>query len=183
MKGPGIRYDIDIRRVWECSACGNRMKFLGDITASRCSCDAQEWMRLIIEKTEREFPIREKIVIPEEQYVEADAVEETPEAAVTTETPPAETVPESVAPEVAPIEAESAPEKVADTVQLPREKKNREQKKKPANQNEQPTAEQPDQVSSDSDKPTPQPEKPQPPKPSSSSSEEDDAFGENVFDD
>ncbi|MDC0308317.1 MAG: hypothetical protein P8M30_20080 [Planctomycetaceae bacterium] len=157
MKGPGIRYDIDIRRVWECPACGNRMKFLGDTTASRCSCDAHEWMRLIIERTDREFPIREQIVIPEEEPVEAEVkpVEETPESAVITEIPPPETVSESAAPEVAPTEAEIVSENVADTDQSPDK----------------------------SEQPKPLPAKPQPPKPTSSSSEEDNAFGENVFDD
>jgi len=75
MKGPGIRYDIDIRRVWECPTCGNRVKGPGDVTSRRCSCESQSWMRLIEQQARREFPIREKIVLPEEESVDSDATE------------------------------------------------------------------------------------------------------------
>jgi hypothetical protein len=156
MKGPGIRYDIDVRRVWECPACGNRMKFLGNITAHRCSCSAKEWMRLIIERSDREFPVRDKIVIPEEEYVEP--VEETPETEPATEA------------------SEAVSESAVETAPPPREEKT--QPKESSNKPETPTVQAEQQSPEHSDTPKPESSKPQP-----SSSDDDDAFGENIFDD
>jgi len=49
MKGPGIRIDLDVRRLWRCPRCGDERKATGTVTARVCSraeC-AGVWMRLV----------------------------------------------------------------------------------------------------------------------------------------
>ncbi|MDQ3333136.1 MAG: hypothetical protein M3552_21225, partial [Planctomycetota bacterium] len=59
MKGPGFRVDLDVRRVWECPACGRRLKMQGDVTNMSCDCRGagSENMRLVerLRKTESPF--------------------------------------------------------------------------------------------------------------------------------
>ncbi|MGH7130276.1 MAG: hypothetical protein ACREJB_11125 [Planctomycetaceae bacterium] len=51
MKGPGMRLDLDVRRVWECPACGTRIKLPGREVARRChQCEGHPWMRLVEDK-------------------------------------------------------------------------------------------------------------------------------------
>jgi hypothetical protein len=39
---------LDVRRIWECPACGRRVKREGEITSYKCHCqDPAMWMRLI----------------------------------------------------------------------------------------------------------------------------------------
>ena len=38
MKGPGLRIEIDVRRVWLCAVCGQGQRLTMDITAPRCFC-------------------------------------------------------------------------------------------------------------------------------------------------
>lgn len=38
MKGPGIRIDVDVRRAWRCSVCGQNLRLTMDVTAPRCFC-------------------------------------------------------------------------------------------------------------------------------------------------
>ena len=38
MKGPGLRIEIDVRRVWRCPTCGQNQRWPTDITAPRCFC-------------------------------------------------------------------------------------------------------------------------------------------------
>lgn len=172
MKGPGIRYDIDIRRVWECPACGNRRKFPGNVTARRCSCEAHEWMRLIDEKNQRQFPVRARIEIPEEEPAEneRESPAETSEESVSGETPHSEPISETT---------DVVQETNVETSPPTRDKKKRKQKKKKsANQNDQPQAELPEQSSAESnqtEKPTSDAQ--------SASSDDDDEFGENIFED
>lgn len=48
MKGPGLRVELDVRRIWECPACGRCDRFLGDVVSAQCSCrDGGVNMRLI----------------------------------------------------------------------------------------------------------------------------------------
>lgn len=48
MKGPGVRLDLDVRRVWECPQCGRISKSDGSRVARRCACtDEGVWMRLV----------------------------------------------------------------------------------------------------------------------------------------
>ncbi len=59
MKGPGFRLDLDVRRVWECPACGKRLKLSGDVTQVACDCrgEASPAMRLVerLRRTESPF--------------------------------------------------------------------------------------------------------------------------------
>ena len=49
MKGPGFRLDLDMRRIWECPACGRRLKCPGEVTQIDCDCrpEAPVAMRLV----------------------------------------------------------------------------------------------------------------------------------------
>ncbi|HEX6985251.1 MAG TPA: hypothetical protein VF170_07735 [Planctomycetaceae bacterium] len=59
MKGPGFRLDLDVRRVWECPACGRRLKTSGDVVRVDCDCrgDSPPAMRLVekLHRTESPF--------------------------------------------------------------------------------------------------------------------------------
>ena len=39
IKGPGIRLDLDVRRVWRCPTCQRVLKTAGHITSRRCPID------------------------------------------------------------------------------------------------------------------------------------------------
>ena len=45
IKGPGIRLDLDVRRVWRCPQCQRVLKTAGHITSRRCPIDG-EFMQL-----------------------------------------------------------------------------------------------------------------------------------------
>lgn len=159
MKGPGARYDIDVRRLWECPSCGNRVKHLGHITARRCNCEAEQWMRLIDEKRVREFPVREKIVIPEDDPPEP-VEDPTPEPAI------------SEAATETPTEQTSSDGEDSETSEQSRNKKKKRKKKKRPAENKSSSPQQAE--SSDSS----------PRKTEKNASENgDDPFGENIFDD
>jgi hypothetical protein len=50
IKGPGLRLDLDVRRVWQCPQCGRERKAGGEVTALRCRCTADGvLMRLVHE--------------------------------------------------------------------------------------------------------------------------------------
>jgi hypothetical protein len=38
IKGPGLRIDIDVRRVWRCPSCGQTQKLPSSATSARCGC-------------------------------------------------------------------------------------------------------------------------------------------------
>jgi hypothetical protein len=38
MKGPGMRLDLDVRRVWECPECHRQLRSEGQATARLCNC-------------------------------------------------------------------------------------------------------------------------------------------------
>ncbi|MCI0640027.1 MAG: hypothetical protein L0Y72_07740 [Gemmataceae bacterium] len=56
MKGPRSRWKHDVRRVWECPACGKRVYSGGQVTHRVCSCalDHTTSMRLV---EERKIPL------------------------------------------------------------------------------------------------------------------------------
>jgi hypothetical protein len=39
IKGPGIRLDLDVRRVWRCPSCQRVLKTAGHVTSRRCPVD------------------------------------------------------------------------------------------------------------------------------------------------
>jgi len=59
MKGPGVRSDQDVRRLWRCPLCDKVTRTGGQVTSVSCQCNGQRtWMRL--EKT----PQRPRYVPP-----------------------------------------------------------------------------------------------------------------------
>ena len=74
MKGPGLRIDLDVRRVWKCAKCGRIARTSGQVTAQRCGCtEAVQWMHLepAVKKEPFRAPFREHL--PEEWEMEAAA--------------------------------------------------------------------------------------------------------------
>jgi hypothetical protein len=49
MKGPGIRIDLDVRRLWKCPQCSREMKATGVVTSRLCPAGGCEgvWMKLV----------------------------------------------------------------------------------------------------------------------------------------
>ena len=45
IKGPGIRLDLDVRRVWRCPSCQRVLQTAGHITSRPCPIDGA-WMQL-----------------------------------------------------------------------------------------------------------------------------------------
>jgi len=47
VKGPGLRIDLDVRRVWRCPKCGRTVRTPAHVVSQRCGCSEQgQWMRL-----------------------------------------------------------------------------------------------------------------------------------------
>jgi hypothetical protein len=46
VKGPGLRANLDVRRVWRCPRCGRVARTPGAVTAVRCGCGDETWMQL-----------------------------------------------------------------------------------------------------------------------------------------
>lgn len=38
MRGPGLRLDLDVRRLWTCPACQRQRRLLGDVPSPLCPC-------------------------------------------------------------------------------------------------------------------------------------------------
>jgi hypothetical protein len=59
MKGPGFRLDLDVRRLWECPACGTRLKMPASVVQLDCDCrgESSPAMRLVegLRRTESPF--------------------------------------------------------------------------------------------------------------------------------
>lgn len=53
MRGPGVRLDLDVRRVWKCPACQRLRRVSGDLTAVHCQCAGEPWMQLVEERMSR----------------------------------------------------------------------------------------------------------------------------------
>ncbi len=113
IKGPGLRLDCDVRRVWECPKCGRRLKLHAWIVTRRCPCEKlAAWMRLIeVPRNPRPAPqffvatpidfdvAEEEAVADEVSPAEVPAVEEETVAS----TPGAESVAEEASVEEVPI--------------------------------------------------------------------------------
>lgn len=57
MRGPGVRLDLAVRRVWRCPACQRERRLAGDHTAVRCSCAAGVWMQIVSERVPIQRPV------------------------------------------------------------------------------------------------------------------------------
>lgn len=107
IKGPGLRIDLDVRRVWECSRCGRQRKYSGDVVARLCHCSAEDrsdgvWMHLIeprrIVRTDRPRTVHEVAC----DELDCDSGSATPDSAAQTSSGngqdrPADGEPEAVA--------------------------------------------------------------------------------------
>ena len=49
MKGPGLRVDHDVRRLWVCPDCSRSLRLDGSVSYMRCDCQGatSSWMQLI----------------------------------------------------------------------------------------------------------------------------------------
>ncbi len=56
MRGPGVRLDLDVRRVWRCPQCQRERRLAGDITAVRCPCGTGAWMQIVAERVAVQRP-------------------------------------------------------------------------------------------------------------------------------
>jgi len=76
VKGPGLRIDLDVRRVWRCAKCGKTVRTAGLVTAQRCGCsDGSQWMRLEPPVKREPFVPPHRDPIPEDESEPAAATE------------------------------------------------------------------------------------------------------------
>jgi hypothetical protein len=65
MKGPGIKLDLDVRRVWRCPKCAREVRLLGDVVARRCGCSEEAvLMQLVCEPKRRRVPEMATVAVP-----------------------------------------------------------------------------------------------------------------------
>jgi hypothetical protein len=50
MKGPGMRLDLDVRRVWQCPACGAELRSDGNVVARFCNCTREGIAMRLVER-------------------------------------------------------------------------------------------------------------------------------------
>ncbi len=53
IKGPGLKNDLDVRRLWRCPECGYERRVSGSRTAVRCRCASRPFMTLVGERCSR----------------------------------------------------------------------------------------------------------------------------------
>lgn len=56
MKGPGLRIDLDVRRLWQCPKCGRQVHCEGDVTSRACSCQKEETFMQLVGETKPATP-------------------------------------------------------------------------------------------------------------------------------
>ena len=110
MKGPGLRIDLDVRRVWRCSKCGRIVRTLGQVTAQRCGCtEAAQWMHLepAVKREPFHAPPREHL--PEEWEVAESAAPPTGQPTIAEAALALEQLPENPPQTPGPSTSEPAP--------------------------------------------------------------------------
>ncbi len=68
MKGPGMRLDLDVRRVWKCPACGKEARTDGRSVSKTCPC-TREGVAMRLVELPREKPT---VRIPDPPAAEPD---------------------------------------------------------------------------------------------------------------
>jgi hypothetical protein len=58
MKGPGMRLDLDVRRVWRCPACGHERRTSGDRTIVPCTTCPERPLMSLVERKRSPRPLR-----------------------------------------------------------------------------------------------------------------------------
>lgn len=109
MKGPGLRANLDVRRVWRCPRCGRVARSPGAVTAVRCGCADETWMQL--QPPVKREPFRPPPRTPEE--IAEDRADEVSEEELPAEVPQTESqkpetaiasVPETIVPSAGSVE-------------------------------------------------------------------------------
>jgi hypothetical protein len=78
VKGPGVRIDLDVRRIWKCPRCGRVARTAGHAVSQRCGCaDDGVWMQLQPPVKRAAFSPPPRVSLPEENP-EEPAAEQTP---------------------------------------------------------------------------------------------------------
>lgn len=49
MKGPGLRADLDVRRLWKCPRCSRVMRYSGDVVSHICHCQKEGTFMQLVE--------------------------------------------------------------------------------------------------------------------------------------
>jgi hypothetical protein len=68
MKGPGMRLDLDVRRVWECPECHRRLRSDGGVVTRICGCTRDGVPMRLVELPRPKPPVR----LPDPARSEAD---------------------------------------------------------------------------------------------------------------
>jgi hypothetical protein len=68
MKGPGMRLDLDVRRVWECPECHRQMRSDGQATSRICGCTREGVAMRLVELPRPKPQVR----VPEPPNPESD---------------------------------------------------------------------------------------------------------------
>jgi hypothetical protein len=68
MKGPGVRLDLDVRRVWRCPACGRETRSEGQVVLRLCGC-TKEGIAMRLMELPRPMPT---VRVPQPPSADAD---------------------------------------------------------------------------------------------------------------
>lgn len=104
MKGPRIRSDLDVRRIWKCPACQTTRRTQGDVQAVRCTCgEGQTFMSLL--EAPRLRPLIPPVKPLVQEFAASELVGDDPAPAAPPEGVPPAASPASLdAPSTAPTE-------------------------------------------------------------------------------
>ncbi|MFN0052225.1 MAG: hypothetical protein ACKV0T_08535 [Planctomycetales bacterium] len=116
MKGPGVRIDLDVRRVWLCPRCGKRSRTVGGVTSQRCGCvDGGAWMTLEPPQKREPYrppprdPAEPEEVDPDDDPITPPDTSESAEIARASETAPGDAEPTTPTPSQAGTTDETPP--------------------------------------------------------------------------
>jgi hypothetical protein len=68
MKGPGMRLDLDVRRVWECPECHRQVRSEGETVSRVCGCTREGVQMRLVELPRPKPPVH----VPEAPSPEAE---------------------------------------------------------------------------------------------------------------
>jgi hypothetical protein len=95
MRGPGLKTDLEVRRVWRCPACGYERRVGGQVTSVRCQCGDRPFMRLA---QEPRF-VRPANLAPDVYFLAEEVLADEPESQPGTGSPPPMTGEHAASPE------------------------------------------------------------------------------------
>jgi hypothetical protein len=62
MKGPGIKLDLDVRRVWRCPKCAREFRLAGEVVARRCGCAEEGVSMQLVSEPKRRRPVEKPAI-------------------------------------------------------------------------------------------------------------------------